>query len=90
MPSAPRWRGHARQVWVGERPQRRRAPHPSQEQVDLGPSGSDAFSELKQRYGFASVADWHRVADYRGPFRYEWGTGRPWRELDPPDWLFEG
>ena len=25
--------------------------------VDLGPSGSDAFSELKQRYGFQSVSD---------------------------------
>jgi len=26
--------------------------------VDLGPSGSDAFSELKERYGFLSVEDW--------------------------------
>ena len=26
--------------------------------VDLGPSGSDAFSELKERYGFVSVDDW--------------------------------
>mmetsp|Transcript_14640 Transcript_14640/g.21631 ORF Transcript_14640/g.21631 Transcript_14640/m.21631 type:complete len:364 (+) Transcript_14640:105-1196(+) len=38
--------------------------------VDLGPSGSDAFSELKQRYGFASVVDWPAVADYQGPFYY--------------------
>lgn len=33
--------------------------------VDLGPSGSDAFSELKARYGFRSVADWPAVADYQ-------------------------
>ena len=26
--------------------------------VDLGPSGSDAFSNLKERYGFVSVDDW--------------------------------
>lgn len=39
--------------------------------VDLGPSGSDAFSELKARYGFVSVDDWPSVADYMGPFRYE-------------------
>jgi hypothetical protein len=26
--------------------------------VDLGPSGSDAFSELKERYGFLSVDEW--------------------------------
>ena len=26
--------------------------------VDLGPSGSDAFSNLKERYGFLSVDDW--------------------------------
>jgi len=58
--------------------------------ADLGPSGSDAFSELKQKYGFASVADWHKVADYRGPFRYEDGViGESWAQLDPPDWLFE-
>lgn len=58
--------------------------------VDLGPSGSDAFSELKQRYGFASVSDWHTVADYRGPFEYAGGKKGPsWEGLDPPDWLFE-
>eukprot|EP00747_Dinoflagellata_sp_TGD_P119441 gnl/TRDRNA2_/TRDRNA2_173012_c6_seq1.p1 gnl/TRDRNA2_/TRDRNA2_173012_c6~~gnl/TRDRNA2_/TRDRNA2_173012_c6_seq1.p1 ORF type:complete len:263 (+),score=28.91 gnl/TRDRNA2_/TRDRNA2_173012_c6_seq1:3-791(+) len=39
--------------------------------VDLGPSGSDAFSELKERYGFESVVDWPSVADYTGPFRFE-------------------
>lgn len=36
--------------------------------ADLGPSGSDAFSDLKAKYGFASVVDWPRVADYMGPF----------------------
>lgn len=36
--------------------------------VDLGPSGSDDFSELKARYGFVAVDDWPAVADYRGPF----------------------
>jgi len=38
--------------------------------VDLGPSGSDAFSELKSKFGFVSVRDWCDVADYRGPFRF--------------------
>lgn len=38
--------------------------------VDLGPSGSDAFSELKARYGFESVEDWPAVANYLGPFYY--------------------
>lgn len=38
--------------------------------VDLGPSGSDAFSELKAKYGFISVDDWTAVADYTGPFWY--------------------
>lgn len=57
--------------------------------ADLGPSGTDAFSELKQKYGFKSVADWHTVADYRGPFRYSFGSGESWAELDPPDYLFE-
>ena len=56
--------------------------------VDLGPSGSDAFSALKERYGFESVDDWHTVADYRGPFQYESGPGPSWADLDPPDWLF--
>jgi len=57
--------------------------------VDLGPSGSDDFSALKAKYGFDSVSNWHRVADYRGPFRYGNETGPSWAELDPPDWLFE-
>jgi hypothetical protein len=38
--------------------------------VDLGPSGSDSFSELKARYGFRSVEDWPAVADYTGDFYY--------------------
>ena len=38
--------------------------------VDLGPSGSDAFSELKAKYGFTSVDDWPAVADYNGDFVY--------------------
>lgn len=41
--------------------------------VDLGPSGSDAFTELKQKYGFESVVDWPAVADYSGDFIYENG-----------------
>ena len=36
--------------------------------VDLGPSGSDSFSELKAKYGFVSVDDWPSVANYKGPF----------------------
>lgn len=39
--------------------------------VDLGPSGSDAFTELKNKYGFESVVDWPSVADYSGDFIYE-------------------
>jgi len=38
--------------------------------VDLGPSGSDAFTELKSRYGFKSYDDWTIVADYSGDFWY--------------------
>ena len=42
------------------------------ETVDLGPSGSDAFSELKAKYGFVSVNDWPAYADYTsGPFYYD-------------------
>jgi hypothetical protein len=44
--------------------------------VDLGPSGSDAFSELKARYGFKSVDDWPAVADYQGDFWYIDGPRR--------------
>jgi len=43
--------------------------------VDLGPSGSDAFTELKEKYGFESIDEWTQVADYRGSFFYE--GGRP-------------
>jgi hypothetical protein len=39
--------------------------------VDLGPSGSDAFTDLKAQYGFESVVDWPAVADYSGDFLYE-------------------
>ena len=46
------------------------------ETVDLGPSGSDEFSELKARYGFASVEDWPAVADYLGPF-WDYETNQP-------------
>lgn len=38
--------------------------------VDLGPSGSDAFTDLKTKYGFEAVVDWPRVADYSGDFVY--------------------
>jgi hypothetical protein len=41
--------------------------------VDLGPSGSDAFSDLKARYGFESVGDWPAAADYQGPFVHSSG-----------------
>ena len=43
-------------------------------EVDLGPSGSDDFTALKERYGFTDIRDWHVVADYRGPFEY-WPGG---------------
>ena len=29
------------------------------------------------------------MADYRGPFRYTFGKGESWAEMDPPDYLFE-
>ena len=50
--------------------------------VDLGPSGSDSFSQLKNKYGFRSVDDWTRAADYRGPFHYV--HGRPKDGTDLP------
>jgi hypothetical protein len=46
------------------------------ETVDLGPSGSDDFSELKAKYGFLSVEDWPEVADYIGPF-WDYETNQP-------------
>jgi hypothetical protein len=46
--------------------------------VDLGPSGSDAFSELKAWYGFEeSHDDWTEIADYTGDFW--WYCGKPRR-----------
>jgi hypothetical protein len=55
--------------------------------VDLGPSGSDAFSELKARYGFKSYDDWTEVADYSGNF---WYCGKPRRgsAIDSPRFWF--
>ena len=44
--------------------------------VDLGPSGSDSFSQLKGKYGFVNVDDWTRSADYTGPFYYINGRGK--------------
>ena len=40
--------------------------------VDLGPSGSDAFTELKEKYGFKSITDWPSACDYTSSgFIYE-------------------
>lgn len=44
--------------------------------VDLGPSGSDAFSQLKAKYGFRSVTQWPAVANYEGPF-WDYETQAP-------------
>lgn len=44
---------------------------PNVDVVDLGPSGTDSFSQLKEKYGFVSVEDWPAVADYLGPFVYD-------------------
>lgn len=41
--------------------------------VDLGPSGTDGFSQLKAKYGFRSVDDWPAIADYTGDFWYKGG-----------------
>lgn len=49
--------------------------------VDLGPSGSDSFSQLKARYGFESVSDWTSAADYTGPFVYRNGRGADGTDL---------
>ena len=50
--------------------------------VDLGPSGSDGFSALKARFGFASVDDWTSVADYTSSGFYDYGEeGGPLRGL---------
>jgi hypothetical protein len=51
--------------------------------VDLGPSGSDSFSELKARYGFRQVTDWPSIAKYQGEF---WYCGKPRRgsAIDAP------
>ena len=56
--------------------------------VDLGPSGSDSFSELKARYGFESVEDWTEVADYvSGGFWYEGEDGDAGEDDDERDRL---
>jgi len=52
--------------------------------VDLGPSGSDAFGDLKSKYGFVSVDDWPAVADYDGHF---WHLGKE-RKPNPINKLF--
>jgi hypothetical protein len=44
--------------------------------VDLGPSGSDEFSDLKAKYGFTSIEDWPKVANYYGPF-WDYTTNQP-------------
>lgn len=44
---------------------------PNVDVVDLGPSGTDSFSQLKEKYGFKSVEDWPAVANYEGPFIYD-------------------
>lgn len=49
--------------------------------VDLGPSGSDSFSQLKSKYGFVNVDDWTHVADYTGPFYYHNGRGKDGTDL---------
>jgi len=38
--------------------------------VDLGPSGNDGFTRLKESLRFTSVEDWHLSADYTGAFKY--------------------
>jgi len=58
---------------------RRAIDDESVDTADLGPSGSDAFSELKAKYGFVNVDDWPAVADYTGSFRY---TDEPARTED--------
>jgi hypothetical protein len=50
---------------------RRAINDPRIDVVDLGPSGSDAFTELKEKYGFVAVTDWPAAADYSGDFIYE-------------------
>jgi hypothetical protein len=61
--------------------------------VDLGPSGSDAFTGLKERYGFVSVYDWPTVADYLGPFWHcdeenETGMGIRLEAMERSSFLF--
>ena len=54
-------------VWVGK------ASHCTEriDAVDLDPSGTDGFSQLKAKYRFESVDDWPAVADYTsGPILY--------------------
>jgi hypothetical protein len=61
--------------------------------VDLGPSGSDAFTVLKERYGFVSVYDWPAVADYLGPFWHcdeetETGMGKRLKAMELSSFLY--
>ena len=56
-------------------PSRNEKSHPITT-VDLGPSGSDDFSELKSKYGFISVEDWPSMANYHGPF-WDYATNAP-------------
>ena len=39
--------------------------------MDLGPSYDAGVAHLKEKYGFAYVADWYEQCDYEGPFRYD-------------------
>jgi len=49
---------------------------PNVDVVDLGPSGSDAFEELKAKYGFQLVEDWPSIANYQGDFIYNDGRSQ--------------
>jgi hypothetical protein len=66
---------------------------PDVDVVDLGPSGSDAFTELKEKYGFVSIDDWPAVADYLGPFWHceeetEAGMGESLEAMERTSFLY--